>query len=135
MRLDVGYLVAGRGRDRLQRADLVGDEVFDLRGFHAGKGPASKAVQIAVTRMSTDTDAARFRKLHGLAHDVGIAGMEAAGDVDRGSEVDHGGVIAHFPCAKSLTEIAIQIDCHDVMSACREWNSGWSCCVSWSCVS
>ena len=38
MRLDVGDLVTGRGRDRLQRADLVGDQVFDLRDFRPGIG-------------------------------------------------------------------------------------------------
>ena len=31
MGLDMRDLVAGRGRNRLQRADLVGDEVLDLR--------------------------------------------------------------------------------------------------------
>src|SRR6266404_8351936 len=111
MRLDVGYLVTGRDRDRLQRADLVGDQIFDLGGPHAWKRPSAKAVQVAVTGMRADTDAARFCKLHGPAHDVGIAGMEAAGDVDRGSKLDHGGVIAHLPCAKSFAEIAIEIDC------------------------
>src|SRR5260370_1822702 len=131
MRLDVGDLVACHGRDRLQSADLVGDQIFELRGLHAWKGPAAEPVQVAVTRMRADADAARLRKLHGLAHGVGIPGMEAAGDVDRGGEVDHGGVIAHFPCAKSFAEIAVEIDCHDVVSACREWILGWSCaCAS-----
>jgi len=59
-----------------------------------------------------------------LRHGVGIPGMEAAGDVDRGGEIDHGSVIAHFPCAKSFAEIAVEIDCHDVVSACREWILG-----------
>ena len=58
MRLDVGHLVAGRGRDRLQGADLIGDEVFDLGGLHAGNRPAAEAVQIAVAGMGTDADAA-----------------------------------------------------------------------------
>src|ERR1700682_3972626 len=124
MRLDMGYLVTGRGRDRLQRADLVGDEVFDLRGFHAGKGPAAEAVQIAVARMRADADAAGFCKLHGLAHDVGIAGVEAAGYVDRGGKLDHGGVIAHLPCAKSFAEIAIEIDSCHVRVRLPEWISG-----------
>ena len=35
-------------------------------------------------RLRADADAARLRELDRLAHDVGIAGMEAAGDVDRG---------------------------------------------------
>ena len=110
MRLDVGDLVTGRGRDRLQRADLVGDEVFDLGSLHAGKWPAAKAVQVAVTGMGADADAARLRKLHRLAHDIGIAGMIAAGDVDRGRKLDHGGIVAHFPGTKTFAEIAVEID-------------------------
>ena len=118
MRLDVRDLVTGGGRDRLQRADLVGDEVFDLRRLHPGKRPPAKTVQVAVSRMRADADAARFRQIHRLAHDVGIAGMKTAGDVDRGGELDHGGVIAHFPGAKSFAEIAIEIDGHVDVSAC-----------------
>src|SRR6202011_3252954 len=110
MCLDVGDLVTGCGRDRLQRADLVGDQVFDFGGFHARKGPSPKTVQIAVTGMGADRDATRLRKLAGLAHDVGIAGVETTGDVDRGGKLDHGGVIAHFPSAKPFAEIAIEID-------------------------
>src|SRR3954471_24926238 len=121
MRLDMGYLVTGRGRDRLQRTDLVSDQVFDLGYLHAWKRPAAKAVQVAVTGMRADADAARFRKLHRPAHDIGIAGMEAAGDVDRGGKLDHGGVIAHLPCAKSFAEIAIEIDCCHVHVPLREW--------------
>src|ERR1700688_4769419 len=67
-------------------------------------------VQIAVAGVGADRDAARLRKLHGLAHDVGIAGMIAASDVDGGGEFDHGGVIAHFPWPKTFAEIAIEID-------------------------
>src|SRR5712671_2296333 len=121
MRLDVGYLVTGRGRDRLERADLVGDEVLDLGGLHARKRPAAEAVQVAVTGVCADADAARFCKLHRPAHDVGIAGMEAAGDVDRGGKLDHGGVIAHLPCAKSFAQIAVEIDCRHVYVPLREW--------------
>src|SRR5947209_16278340 len=70
-------------------------------------------MQIAITGVSTDADAASFCKLYGLAHDVGVTGMEAAGDVDGGGKLDHGGVVAHLPGAKPLSEIAIEIDrCH-----------------------
>ena len=61
-----------------------------------------------------NVNAARFGKLHGLAHDIGIAGMKAAGDVDRSGELDHGGVMAHFPGAKTFAEIAIEIDSRHV---------------------
>src|SRR4051812_22341895 len=61
--------------------------------------------------MGPDADAARFGELHGVAHDIGIAGVEAAGDVDRRRQLDHRGVIAHFPGTKALAEIAVEIDC------------------------
>src|SRR5215210_6185902 len=118
MSFDVGHLVAGRGRDRLQRANLIGNEVLDLRRFKAGDRTATKTVQIAIAWMRADTDPARFRKLHRLAHDVGITGVEAAGDVHGGGKLDHGGVVAHFPSAKSFTEIAIEIDGRHVVSPC-----------------
>jgi len=35
-------------------------------------------------RMRADADAAGLRELHGRAHGIGIAGMKAAGDIDRG---------------------------------------------------
>src|SRR5260370_783718 len=95
---------------RTTRADLIGGQVFDFGRLHPRKRPAPKAMEIAVAGMGADADAARFRKLAGLAHDVGIAGMKAAGDVDGGGKLDHGGVVAHFPCAKSFAEIAIEID-------------------------
>ncbi|MHC2338883.1 hypothetical protein ACVMIL_000049 [Bradyrhizobium barranii subsp. barranii] len=38
MRLHMRNLVAGRGRDRLQGADLVGDKVLDLGGLQAPVG-------------------------------------------------------------------------------------------------
>ena len=81
MRLDMRDLVAGRGRNRLQGADLVGDQVLDLRWFQAGDRPPAEAVQVAIPRLRTDADAARFRQFNRAAHDVGVAGMKAAGDV------------------------------------------------------
>src|SRR3978361_1054207 len=116
MSLDVGHCMAGGGCDRLQRPDLVGDQVLDFGRLHAGDRAAAEAVQMAVARMPPDADAGRVRTLSRLAHDIGIAGMEAAGDVDRGGKLDHGGVIAHFPRAKSFAEIAIEIDGRHVVS-------------------
>ncbi len=98
------------GRDRLQGADLVGDQVLDLRRVQARHRPPAKAVQVAVAGVRADADAARFRQFDGVAHDIGIAGMKAAGDVDRGRELDHRGIVAHFPRAKAFAEIAVEID-------------------------
>src|SRR5262249_31559377 len=110
MRLDVRDLVAGSGRDRLQRADLVSDQVLDLRGLHAREGPASEAVQVTVAWMRSDGNAARLRKLDGMAHDVGITGMISASNVDGACKLDHCGIIAHLPGTKAFAEIAVQID-------------------------
>src|SRR5215470_9284927 len=107
MRLDMSNLVTCRGRDRLQRADLVGDQIFDLRGLQAGNRTAAEAMQVAIARMRAHADAVRLSHLYRLAHDVGIPGMEAAGDVDRCGKLDHRGIMAHFPGAKALAEIAV----------------------------
>src|SRR5205823_14936259 len=55
-------------------------------------------------------NAARYAKLDRPAHDIGISCMKAADDVDRGRKLDHGSVVAHFPGAKPLAEIAVEID-------------------------
>src|SRR3954468_16347138 len=96
------------GRDRLQCADLVSDQVLDLGCLHARKRPAAETVQIAVAGMSADADAARLRKLNGATHDVGVAGMKAAGDVDGRGKLDHGGVVAHLPGAKPFAKVAVE---------------------------
>src|SRR4029077_12096500 len=116
MRLDVGDLVAGRGRDRLQGTDLVGNQVLYLRRLQAGHRPPAEPVQVAIAGVSADADAARLRQLHRVTHDIGVAGMEAAGDVDGGRKLDHGGVVAHFPRAEAFAEVAVQVDRagHDV---------------------
>src|ERR1700761_4097535 len=70
----------------------------------------AKTVQVAIAGMRADRNAARFRQLDRPPHDVGVAGMEAAGHVDRARELDHGGVVAHLPRAKTFAEVAIEID-------------------------
>src|SRR5215510_6056593 len=61
--------------------------------------------------MRADADATCLREFDRLAHDVGIAGVEAAGDIHRRRKLYHRGVIAHFPRAKAFAEIAVQVDC------------------------
>src|SRR5690349_21455968 len=61
--------------------------------------------------MGADADAARFRKLHRLAHDIGVAVVKTEGDVDRCRKLDHGSVFVLLPAAKALAEIAVDIDC------------------------
>src|SRR5215212_7198369 len=131
MRFDVSHLVTGRGRDRLQRPDLVGDQVLDLRCLEAGNWTAAKPMQVAVARMSADADPAGLRKLDGPAHDVRVAGVKAAGDIHGCGKLDHCGVVAHLPSAKSFTEIAIEIDGAHVVSPCASGSLVGRQRVSW----
>src|SRR5262249_53260924 len=82
--------------------------------------------------MGADRYAARFRKLDRLAHDVGIAGVIAAGDVDAAGKLDHLLVMAHFPGPKALAEIAVEIDVFHVplplLKSCY-WFSASACQV------
>src|SRR5262245_5879250 len=61
--------------------------------------------------MRADADATCLRELDRLAHDIGVAGVETAGDIHRRRQLDHRSVVAHFPRAKTFAEIAVQIDC------------------------
>src|SRR4051812_45814365 len=81
--------------------------------------------------MRADAHPARLCELDRLPHDVGIAGMKAAGDVDRGGKLDHGGVIAHLPGAETFAEIAVEIDAHEGVSGCVK--ESWSSADSWIC--
>jgi hypothetical protein len=44
------------------------------------------------------------------AHDAGVAGVEAAGDVRAGHDVEERLVVAHAVCAVTLTEVAVEVD-------------------------
>ena len=66
--------------------------------------------------MRTDVDTALFRKLRGLQHDVGIAGVKAARDVDTAGEAKHRIVVAHVPRTEALAEITVEIDGHGCAS-------------------
>src|ERR1700704_6767997 len=110
--------MARRGRDRLQRADLGGDEVLDLGRLQAGHRSAAESVQIAIAWMSPNADATRLRKLNRPPHEIGVASVKTAGDVDGGGKLDHGGVVAHLPGPKSFAKVAVEIDGRHVVSPC-----------------
>ena len=116
MGLHMGDLIAFHRSDALQRADLIGDQVLDFECREADDGTASEAMQVVEARMRAYAAALVLGHLHDAAHGVGIAGVKAAGDIDRGGKLNHGGVIAHFPWTKAFAEIAIEIDGHDGLS-------------------
>ena len=74
-------------------ADLVGDEALDL-GLAHHDAAAAEAGPVGEARMRADGDIARAGQREGRCHDVGVAGVEAAGDVGRGDDVEHRRVVA-----------------------------------------
>src|SRR5205823_15015572 len=60
--------------------------------------------------MRADRDAARLGDAERARHDLRIARMEAAGDVRRGDDRQHGVVVAAPVRAEALGEIGIKID-------------------------
>ena len=65
--------------------------------------------------MGADRDAFGLRGGKGLRHDLRIAGMKAAGDIDARDDIEHGGIVADPVGAKTFAAIAIQIDAaHDL---------------------
>ena len=92
-------------------------------GFHAGDADIMRmTVELAKARGVSIGAHPGYRDLHGFGRRP-FPGMKAAGDVDGGRKLDHSGVIAHFPCAKTFAEIAIEIDCGHVGVPLREWIS------------
>ena len=60
--------------------------------------------------MRPDRDAERLRLFEAIRHDIGIAGMKAAGDIGARDDAQHRGVVAHAPNAKTLAQIGVEID-------------------------
>src|SRR4051812_26337754 len=75
-------------------------------------------MQVAITWMSPYADATRLREFNRSPHDIGIASVKTAGDIDGGGKLDHGGVVAHLPNPKSFAKIAVEVDCCHVVSPC-----------------
>ena len=71
---------------------------------------ASKSLKIVKPRMGTDAHAFFGRKRHCPGHDIGIAGMETAGNIGGGHDVEQGCVFSHRPRTKAFAHIRIQID-------------------------
>ena len=109
MRLDVADAQAGIGRHRLQRADLIGDEVLHLGRLQMHR-PAPEALQVGEAGVRPDAHTCRLRGEHETVHHARIPGVEAAGDVGRGDELEELGVVADLVGAEAFGHIAIDVD-------------------------
>ncbi|MNE08325.1 hypothetical protein D3C80_1009720 [compost metagenome] len=107
MRLDVADPGAFGAADAVQRADLVEQHVLDFLGA-AGHRAAAEADQVGVGGVGADAHLVLHRQGHGAAHDRGVGGVEAAGDVGA-VDVRHDlGIEAHGPGAEAFADIAVE---------------------------
>ena len=90
-------------------ADLIGNEPLDFSGRER-QSAAAEPPEIGKSRMRSDRNSLGLRAPKSLRHDLGIAGMKAAGDIDARDNIEHGGVVADLVGAKTFAAIAIQID-------------------------
>ena len=92
-----------------ERAELVDDVRPDL-GLREVHRATAEAHEVGEAWVGADTDAAAHALGHRAIHDPRIAGVEAAGDVGRGHDLEESRIVAHRPIAVSLAEVGDQID-------------------------
>lgn len=106
--LDTGGVAPG---EFAQGADLVDDVVDDF--LAAGADPAPpEALQVAVAGMDADADAAFGGETHRQVHEVGVAGVEARGDIGGTDEFQEMAVlgIGEAPLAEAFSHVTVDID-------------------------
>ena len=97
--------------------------VAHLIGGAVHVAPA-EAHEVRVARMGARAHAVVLRELHRPVHDLGVARVEAAGDVGRGDVADDLAVHAHRPGAEALSHVAVQVDCLHIRPSVT--SSGWA---------
>src|SRR5258708_3888909 len=113
---DLGIGVASH---RLERADLVGDHVFELARVHVDAAP-SEPPQIVEPGMRADADAVGDGLGHQPLHRDRVAGVEPAGDARRANDLEQPRIVTDVVSAKTLAHIGIEIDCFAHASSCAE---------------
>src|SRR5690606_33962590 len=90
--------------------DLEDQLRLEVLGALAGYAAAAEAVEVGEGRMRADGDAVLLRHPDRAAHHDRVAGMKAAGDIGRGDELQHRGVVADRIGAEALAHVAVQVD-------------------------
>ena len=74
--------------------------------------------------MGANADPTLFRRRDCLAHDQRVPGMEAAGNIGAGDDVEQGLVVTHGPSTEALAQIRIEIDgfAHDHIPLIKDTN-------------
>jgi len=93
----------------VEGADLVDHVRHERRGLDVDE-PTPEARQVAVAHVRADRHVGRDSPGADPAHDRGVAGVEAAGDVGTGDQLQQRVVIPHCPPAEALTEVGVEVD-------------------------
>ena len=114
MWFDVADGRAGRRGQRRERADLVDDVGGQVGRLDVDESPA-EAGEVAIADLGADAyPPIRGRPAH-RQQVRRIAGVEAARDIGRGDDVEHGVVITECPDAEPLAEVGVEVHrtrCH-----------------------
>lgn len=110
MNFEVGDAGALKTGDRLERTNLVCDELLDVIGALYGQHSATEPPQVHEAWVGANIDFFAHRMGYSFTHGKGVAGMEAAGDVRRGNDLEQGRVVAHCIGAVAFSHVGIQID-------------------------
>ncbi len=108
VRLEVADPGAVRPAERVERAELVEHLVAQFREVVRDVPPA-EAGEVPVAHLGADGDLPLRGGGADPAHGGRVAGVEAAGDVGRGDQVQQRLVVAEPPGTESLTEISVEV--------------------------
>src|SRR4051812_1616160 len=98
-----------RRDERLQRADLIDDEVVRLlrRELHR---PATETDEVGQAWMRADGHPSFGGQSHCPPHRSGITGVKAAGDARGADVLEYLSVVANLVRAETLADVAIEVD-------------------------
>src|SRR5688572_12241367 len=108
VRLHVRHLLADVGSHPAERADLVGDDVFEMLRVHVDAA-AAETPEIVESGMRADADPLLFRALDDATHRDGISGVKTARDARRANDFQNGVVVADVIGAVSLAHVRVQV--------------------------
>src|SRR4029453_5914181 len=125
MRLDMAHSGTGDTSEAIERPDLI-DHVIGQTLRVDINAAAAESGEIVVADLGTDGHTAADGCFAYSTQGVGGAGMEAAGDIGAGDDVQQRLVITQLPDAESLAEIAIEVDDGRGMWLTHWAAHGWS---------
>jgi hypothetical protein len=86
-------------RHAVERAQLVQDVAEQFVEGHV-QGPAAETGEVAVAHVRADSYIELVRGTAAVQHGDGVAGVEPAGNVSAGDQLEHRGVVPHGPGAE-----------------------------------